>query len=562
MTCSKTIEQHCLSPSNGLDLQKLGAILYRRKQLSISEETKSALQETNGFINYLLEKNIKVYGITTGFADLRDKVVQPHQAAELSKNMISSHDAGIGKYLDLDVVLGAMIICSNSLSKGHSGIRLDSLETLVSMVNERIIPLIPDTGSLGASGDLAFLARLGNCMSGEEVPVNYNGTEMLASEALKQANIQPFKPKAKEGLALINGTAFMASMAAISFYKQVHFVENLFSLMGLFLPAVGAIDAAFYGSIHNIRKQSGQAWVAKVIRSLTMDSPFIDRESVQDDYCIRCIPQIFGPKMEMLFEAVSRIEKEIDAVTDNPLIFKEDKITPDIALNRIISFKGAPWAVISGGNFHGEYMSTYADVMRMCNAKLALTIERQITYMLNPSRNKGKLPTYLIADPQKAGLYSGYMIAQYTANALVQKIAYLGNPVSTFNLTSANESEDVVSYGATSCQKLLEQIEFLNELLAIYLNVVMQAYAITRKNITDLPSHIFSEKLFSLIQNGMDLYQFPIDREEIFHKRYDLALKLLSDTEIRKCADFPVVKQLNSEGKKFLSSEFNFIYKN
>jgi histidine ammonia-lyase len=513
-----------LSPSGPLTLSAFREVVYLSLPVQIGLESIDRLKETRSFIDDLLEKNIEVYGVTTGFADLRNMAVPPSKASELSYNLIVSHDAGIGHNLHPDIVLGAMVVRANSLGKGNSGFQPESLQTLVAMINAKIIPEIPCHGSLGASGDLALLARLGRAMMGEDVYVQVEGKRVLASVALKEAGIAPFQPKAKEGLALINGTSFMTSMCAIAVMKEVNLIENMFSLLSLFLNAVGAVDVAFCDSIQNARGQSGQSFVGHVLRSLIDGSPFIDRLGVQDDYCIRCLPQILGPKIELFMEHIKRVEKELEAVTDNPLIFKGEEISKDIALERIISFKDENWVVISGGNFHGEYLTSVADSITCLNAKIALLLERHMTYLLNPFRNKSKLPAYLIHAAEK-GLCSGYMITQYTGNDLAQKIAHLGNPVGVYNLTSANESEDVVSYGSTACQRLLSQIELFEDFLAIYLTVVMQAYAIRRINVNSSP-HLISEKIFEAIERNTGL-SFPTSQEESFAKRYQEAKKLL-----------------------------------
>jgi len=469
---------------------------------------------------------MRVYGLTTGFADLRNTAVDAEKAAELSRNMILSHDAGIGSPLSSEITLGAMYLRAHSLSKGYSGFSSESMSTLIEMINARIIPEVPSTGSLGASGDLAFLARLGRAMMGEPTPVTYQGKRMLAKEALQLAGIAPFQPKAKEGLALTNGTSFMASMLAIAYQKQTQFLENLVSITGLFLNASSAIDAAFYSMMHTARFQKGQMRVAKMLQPFL---PPANPEEVQNDYSIRCLPQILGPKLEIILEQREKIERELNAITDNPLIFRGDEITSDADPSRIIAFNGQDWIVVSGGNFHGETTGTIADTIAMANAKIALTMERQLTYLLNPFRNDGKLPIYLVADPKKAGFHSGFMITQYTGNALAHKISLLAHPASIYNMTSANESEDVVSYGATAAQKLLEQLGLMNELLAIHLVTTAQAYSLARK--TKHAKNPLCEELFEKIQSKIS---FPQTEDESFEEKYTAAQNLLESGILKR----------------------------
>ncbi|MBA3602202.1 MAG: aromatic amino acid lyase [Parachlamydiaceae bacterium] len=518
-------------------------IVFQKKPFAICPFAAQRLEETRSFIEALLAENIKVYGLTTGFADLRHQSVDPHSAAQLSCNLIESHDAGIGASLDPDVILGAMVVRASSLAKGYSGFQLRSLNTLLEMIQHNIIPIIPKTGSLGASGDLAFLARVGRAMMGAEVPVWHHGVLTTAAIAFKNTGIEPFEPLAKEGLAMTNGTSFMISSMAIAFLKQLHALENILAMQGLFLNSVEAIDAAFNDCIQGVRNQSGQTKIAKVISKHFVNSPFIDFTGVQDDYCIRCLPQLLGSKIEIILEQYSKIQNELNAVTDNPLLFKEDEISSDVDPRRIFQFKGENWAVLSGGNFHGEIITTIADVICAANAKIALTLERQITYMLNPFRNKNRLPTYLIPNSEEVGLSSGYMITQYTANALAQKIAQFGIPTSIFNITSANESEDVVSYGATAVERLLQQVQLLKELNTIYLCVALQAYSIARqKKIAEgstIPSELLAERLFqeSVAFNGET---FPHVIDASFDKRYEKAQKFLDTDCLREIMGFPL----------------------
>ncbi len=492
-----TLTPQYLGEEIQLSLEDFARVVYQGSGVALSEPTVVRLQETRNLIDVLLEQKVKVYGLTTGFANLRNRTIPPEKASELSENLIRSHDAGIGPCMPKEVVRGAMLLRINSLAKGHSGFSLEALQTLVQMLNADIIPDIPATGSLGASGDLATLARLGRAMMGDPVMVTNGDTRCLAAEALKKHGITPFRPRAKEGLALTNGTSFMASMLAHAYMQEIHHVETMLALQALFLNSVQALDAAFSESIHHVRNQKGQSQVAKILAKFLHNSPFVDSKKVQDDYCIRCLPQIFGPKIELILSQRDVICNELDAVTDNPLLFKNEEILDSIAARYQMQVGGDRWAILSGGNFHGENLATSADVLCMANAKLALTLERQITYVLNPDRNGHVLPTYLICNEQQQGLLSGFMIPQYTANALAQKICQLANPVSAFNITSANESEDVVSYGASAGQKLLEQLELFRQLLAVYGTVMMQAYSIARLKFPSLSAGLPCEQLFS-----------------------------------------------------------------
>jgi histidine ammonia-lyase len=279
------------------DLVSFRDVVFGNKAISICPDAIKELQETRKFIEHLLKKGDVVYGVTTGFADLRKQKVDAEQAAQLSLNLIESHDAGIGAPLPFEVTLGAMAARASSLAKGNSGFQPESLDTLVQMINHRIVPQVPKTGSLGASGDLAFLSRLARAMMGEEVPVWYKKETMSAKEALEKTNIPKFIPKAKEGLAVTNGTSFMISMLSLAYLQELNALENILAMQGLFFQAIEATPNAFFSSIHRVRDHFGQTLVAKILAKHLENSPFSDPSKVQDDYCIRCAPQIFGPKI-------------------------------------------------------------------------------------------------------------------------------------------------------------------------------------------------------------------------------------------------------------------------
>lgn len=518
-----------------LSLLDFFKILNAPEQLTISNEVYDILDEGRDFINHLLEKEERVYGITTGFGSLRNQLISSEKASELSINLIRSHDAGIGHSFPQDLVLGAMITRLHTLSKGNSGFSKEALQTLCAMINHQIIPEIPCTGSLGASGDLAFLARLGRAMMGDPVQVTFQGKKMLASKALQQANILPFVPLAKEALALTNGTSFMASMLAIGFKRELNCLNHLIASTGLFLNATGALDIAFYESIHAARNQNGQSFIANIFRGFFERSDLIDRREIQNDYCIRCIPQIFGPRIEMILSLKDKIEKELNAITDNPLLFKGEEVSKDVNPLYLHEYQGEKWAILSGGNFHGENLTTYADIITLSNAKIGLTLERQFAYMLNPLRNNQVLPNYLVANPEKIGLQSGFMIPHYTANALVHKMCLIAQPSSLMNSTSSNEAEDVVSYGATACHKLLDQMDLFEQLLSIHLLTSAQAYSIARKK--QGAKNPIAEALFQIINEQTPL---PKLNDDGFDNLYEKMTQLIYSQKLVKVLPDPL----------------------
>jgi histidine ammonia-lyase len=389
---------------------------------------------------------------------------------------------------------------------------------------------------------------------GDDVPVWYKNKTISAKKALQTAKIQPFKPTAKEGLAVTNGTSFIISMLSIAYFRELNALENILALQGLFLNAAGTTSIAFNASIHQVRDHFGQVLVADILSKHFRNTPFSDSFRTQDDYCIRCLPQLFGPKIEIIFEQFSKIETELNAVTDNPLFFKTKDISPDVDPKNIWQLGQESWTVLSGGNFHGECLTTIADTICAANVKIAYTLERQITYMLNPLRNRNHLPTYLIPETEQTGLLSGYMITQYTANALTQKIAQLGVPTTIFNITSGNESEDIVSYGTTAAERLLEQLQYLHELVAIYLVVSMQAYAISRTICTsagkDIPRTLIAEQIFEAIQN-ITKERYPTSGDENFNERYTEAMKVLNSGILSSIMGSPIYSALELQHTGF-----------
>ena len=535
-----------ISKDSHFGLPEFLKVISRKNRISLDDCMLEQLHDVRSCIDYMITHHIKAYGLTTGFADLRDKILTRDQVSDLSMNLILSHDAGIGTYLPQMVTFGAMVARAASLAKGFSGIRVKSLETLLSMINCGIIPQVPRTGSLGASGDLAMLARLAMAMAGEDVPVWYEGRLMKAPQALAAAHIMPFQPSAKEGLALINGTSFSVSMMAIGYVQLLHELENSLAMQALFLNAAGAIEGAFTQSIQQVRGQIGQTMIAEILISHLKGSPLINKMEIQNDYCIRCLPQILGSKIELILEQGVKIDAELNAVTDNPLIFLNEEISSDVPVENIFLSEGKRCAVISGGNFHGEPLTTVADVLCMANAKIALTLERQITYVLNPLRNKGRLPAYLVRNEQNTGLLSGYMITQYTANALAQKIAALGVPSSIFNITSGNESEDIVSYAATAGERFLEQVGYLRELNTIYLTVMMQAYAIARyEHRKTIPQGLFAEQLFCQVQEHAG-HIYPVMHDESFTLRYESSSSYLASHRAGKLLGHPFYQAIRN----------------
>lgn len=301
-------------------------VIHGKYKLKISNEVKERLDDTRQFIGVLLEKKVTVYGITTGFGELRCKTVSCEDSSKLSENIVKSHDTGIGKPLDKIVVKGAMFLRLISLCRGHSAIQYDTVNLLAEMINNDIIPIVPSSGSLGCSGDLALLARISMALIGENIKL-YDG--LTSNEAFEKYNLKPVKLASKEGLALTNGTPFSVAQALIGFLDLEKYFNRAIHLIVLMLCGFDTVKDAFTECMNEVRKQEGQNYIAKMLLQL-LDGYENTSNNVQNDYSIRCLPQIIGPLYEELQKSRKILSNEINCVNDNPLIYKNEEISKDV----------------------------------------------------------------------------------------------------------------------------------------------------------------------------------------------------------------------------------------
>lgn len=392
----------------------------------------------------------KIYGVTTGFGHLSSVRIQAEQLENLQHNLLRSHAAGVGEPLSEEVTRAMMVLLLASLARGHSGVRVEVVQTLVGLLNAGVYPLIPSRGSVGASGDLAPLAHLALVLIGEGEAL-YQGQRCSGAEALRYAALAPLQLQAKEGLALINGTHLMEAIAILTLTDgetllqsaEVACAMSLEGLMGSHIP----LDER----IHRLRGQHGQQISAARLRALVRDSD-INRSHqncarVQDPYTLRCAPQVFGAVRDALEYCTLVFERELGAVTDNPLIFPEDE------------------AVLSGGNFHGQPLALAMDVMAIALTQVASFSERRIFNLMGPHDwDEQGAPLFLTPNP---GLNSGFMIAQYVAASLVNEIKLLAHPASIDSIPTSAGMEDFVSMGVTSAHKLMRIIELTQQVIAI-----------------------------------------------------------------------------------------------
>jgi len=429
---------------------------YPEIQVSIDPDAIPNINRAAQAVQQLINEGRIAYGITTGFGAFKDQLISADEVEKLQENIILSHAVGVGPLLNDRTVRTMMLIRANTLSKGHSGIRLETINLLLELLNRNILPLIPSKGSLGASGDLAPLAHMSLPLLGIG-QVKMDGQVIEANDALQKAGLKPVKLAAKEGLALTNGTTMMTALGALIVSEAESLIKTANCAGALSLEAQNGTLRAFLPQIHNARPQSFQAETAAQIRGLLAGSQLTrpdNSSNVQDAYTLRCIPQVHGAVRNAIDYVRSVIETELNSVTDNPLLFFED----------------GKVEVISGGNFHGEPLALALDFLAIALADLGNMSERRIAKLID---NKTEhFPSFLAA---QGGLNSGFMLLQYTAAALASENKTLAHPASLDSLPSSGNVEDHVSMGANAANHCVMVLENVTTIIAIELMAAAQA---------------------------------------------------------------------------------------
>jgi histidine ammonia-lyase len=439
-------------PLTGRDLTIANVIEVARgrRAVGLDPEAADRMRASRAVIERLLDEGATVYGVTTGFGDLADTRVDPGETAALQRNLVRSHAAGVGEALPDEVVRAMLLLRANALAVGLSGVRVELVELLAAMLNAAIHPVVPSRGSLGASGDLAPLAHVALVLIGEgEATVDGAGPGP-GSEALARAGLEPIELEAKEGLALLNGTQLMAAIGALALHDAQRLALTADVVGAMSLEAMMGTGAAFAEELVAARPHPGQVASARHLRELLAESEIwashrADTEHrVQDAYSLRCMPQVHGAARDALTELERVLTVEINAATDNPLVFPSG-------------------AVISGGNFHGEPLALALDYATMAVAELASISERR-TARLVDAHLSGGLPAFLAERP---GVESGLMIAHYSAAAMVNELQVLAHPASVDSIPTSANQEDHVSMGATSALHLRAAVDRAEHVLAI-----------------------------------------------------------------------------------------------
>ena len=422
--------------------------------VALSEEAKERILTSRKTVDDLVAEGKTVYGITTGFGKFSDVCISQDECKLLQKNLIITHAVGAGEPFSREASRGIMLLRVNNLAKGYSGARLEVVQTLVEMLNRGVTPVIPQKGSLGASGDLAPLSHMVLPMLGLG-EAQYQGKRLPGAEAMALAGIPTVELVAKEGLALINGTQAMTSTGCLTLFDSLELMEMANIAAALSFEAHQGVVDALDERVHTIRAHWGQLETARMLRKLLEGSRNVTRQGqirVQDRYSLRCTPQVHGASWDALEYVKGRVETEMNSVTDNPIIFSDTR-------------EG-----ISGGNFHGQPMALAFDFLGIALAELANISERRIESLVNPSISG--LPAFLV---ENGGLNSGFMIVQYTAAALVSENKVLAHPASVDSIPSSGNQEDHVSMGTIAARKAGEIMGNLRRVIAMELMCACQA---------------------------------------------------------------------------------------
>jgi histidine ammonia-lyase len=425
-------------------------------QVSVNPAAIPAINRAADAVQQLISEGRIAYGITTGFGAFKDKLISADEVEKLQENIILSHAIGVGPLLDDRTVRAIMLIRANTLVKGHSGIRLETVNLLLALLNRNILPLIPSKGSLGASGDLAPLAHMSLALLGVG-QVKMDGQVIEARDALRKASLQPIKLAAKEGLALTNGTTMMTAIGALLVHAAESLLDTANCVGAMSIEAQNGTLKAFSPKLHAARPQKFQAETAAQIRDLLSGSQLTrpdNSTNVQDAYTLRCIPQVHGAVRSAIEYARSVVETELNSVTDNPLLFFED----------------GQLEVVSGGNFHGEPLALALDFLAIALADLGNMSERRIAKLID--NHTEHYPSFLAA---QGGLNSGFMLLQYTAAALASENKSLAHPSSLDTLPSSGNVEDHVSMGANAANHCAMVLENVTTIIAIELMSAAQA---------------------------------------------------------------------------------------
>lgn len=441
---------------NNLTIEDVVNVCRNNYEVIITEEAIINVKKSRELVDKLVDEGKISYGITTGFGRFSDVAISREDSKLLQENLIISHSCGVGNPLSEDTVRAIMLLRVNNLAKGYSGIRLETLQTLVDMINKGVHPIIPEKGSLGASGDLAPLSHMVLTMIGEGEAI-YKGERMPSKWAMEKSGISIMDSlSSKEGLALINGTQVMTAIGLLATYDAMNLLKTADIAYCLTMEALNGITCAMDERVHKVRPHQGQINTAKNILDILKGSEMTSKQGeirVQDAYSLRCTPQIHGASKDAIEYVINKINIEINSVTDNPIIFVNEE------------------EIISGGNFHGQPIALSFDFLGIALSEIANISERRLEKLVNPALNHG-LPAFLV---NHGGLNSGFMIVQYSAASLVSENKVLAHPASVDSIPSSANQEDHVSMGTIAARKARDIMENARKVIAMEILSATQA---------------------------------------------------------------------------------------
>jgi histidine ammonia-lyase len=494
---------------DGMTLADLVAIARDGARVKLTKNAEKRIDETRRLVEKWVDDERTIYGITTGFGALSDVVISKKDARRLQTNILVSHAAGVGEPLDEETVRAVMALRIKDLARGHAGIRLETVERLIALLNGGVCPVVPEKGSVGASGDLAPLAHLSLVLLGLGEAF-YKGKRISGCQVLSKCGLKPIQLEAGEGLALVNGTQVMTAIGAMAVYDAIRLSRLTDIAAAMSLEVLMGSRTEFNPKIHQVRPHPGQAAAAdnmeRIIRNSEIITSHKDCSRIQDAYTLRCSPQVHGASKDTINYCRNVIETEMNSSTNNPLIFSESR---DFLL---------------GGNFHGQPVALALDFLSMAVSELANISERRIERLVNPMLSG--LPAFLVRD---GGLNSGFMITQYTAAALVSENKVLCHPASVDSIPTSANKEDHVSMGTISARQCREVIKNTENVIAIELLCAAQALDL----FTNLKPGDGTLEAYRVIRKAIP----SLEKDRILSKDISAMLELTHNGKILKAVE-------------------------
>ncbi len=499
--------EHILLDGDSLSIEQVVAVARGGARVALADAAWASVHRARAAVEALVASDAVVYGVTTGFGDFKNVLISRQDAAALQRNLVRSHAVGVGARLPTEAVRAMMVVRANSLAKGYSGVQEATLRLLLEMLNRGVHPVVPSRGSLGASGDLAPLAHIALTMIGEG-EAEHEGETLGAAAALARAGLRPVALDAKEGLALVNGTALMGGLGALATHAAEIVYRTANVAGALTLEALEGTPQAFDARLQAVRPHPRQMECAAQLRGLLEGSGLVrqatDPRRVQDPYSLRCMPQVHGAVHDSIAYARWVVDIENNSATDNPLLFWEGD-TP---------------VALSGGNFHGELTALALDYLKMGLTELGNISERRTNRLVDPHSNGGLLPPFLT---ERGGLNTGFMLAHYTAAALASENKTLAHPASADTIPTSGNTEDHVSMGPTAAHHALMVLDNVQGILAIELLCAAQAIDYRRRGaLADAPLGQGTRRAYEVIRECV-----PFLAEDAYLAPYIAMLKEL-----------------------------------